>query len=132
MAKKNRTDVLDLITNFQNDVLNKKPTTQEMYEEVRMMRFKIKPVQGNIEVLNMKNERFIETLWSLGKLDEFYQRSVSSLSLPQKAVFFRIFDDIYKKFHNELNSGVIKQENPSGSPSILEMEIFKDKPLQIN
>ena len=45
-----------------------------MFEEVRMMKFKIKPIQGDVSAFNLKNERFIESLWSLGKLDEFFHK----------------------------------------------------------
>ena len=43
-----------------------------MYEEIRMMKFRIRPLQGNVLSVNLNNEKFIEVLWSMGKLDEFY------------------------------------------------------------
>ncbi|MEN9327955.1 MAG: hypothetical protein RI947_763 [Candidatus Parcubacteria bacterium] len=132
MPKKNRTDVLELITKFQTKVLNNKPSMQEMFDDIRMMKFRIKPVQGDISSINLHDKGFIETLWSLGKLEEFFQTNISSLPLAQKNVFFRLFDDIYKKFHSQLNGANLKHESPSDNPSVLEMEIFKDKQLKVN
>ena len=132
MSRKNRTDVLELITTFQSKVLNNKPSISQMYDDIRMMKFRVKPVQGDISSINLHDHHFIETLWSLGKLEEFFQRNISSLPLAQKNVFFRLFDDIYKKFHSELSGVNMKQESTSDNPSVLEMEIFKDKQLKVN
>jgi hypothetical protein len=72
MDKKNKMDVVEMMSTFQNTILNNKPNEKDMYDEVRMMRFKVKPVHGDLSVLNINNHHFMEILWSLGKMDEFF------------------------------------------------------------
>ncbi len=131
MRKKNNIDVFEMLTKFQSNVLSKKPSHKQMYDEVRLMRFKIKPLQGEITMLDLNNNTFIEMLWGLGKLDEFYQGHVEKLPKDQKQVFFRIFDELYQKFQQELNKVSLKREESSQSTTF-EMEIFKDRSKKYN
>ena len=62
-----------------------------MFEEVQMMKFKIKPIHGDVSAFNLKNISFIESLWSLGKLDEFFHREFPQLSKKDQEVFLRFF-----------------------------------------
>lgn len=125
MAKKNNKDVIEIFSNLKKTLGAKLPI-EKMYEEVRMMRFKIKPISGDISLLQLKNHRLIEMLWSLGKLDEVFQREYRKLPSDQKEVFFRIFDNLYQQFQDQLNKININPEVKSNLPQVLEMEIFKD------
>lgn len=131
MRKKNSIDIFEMISQFQLNVLNKKPPVAQMYDEVRLMRFKIRPVNGEIMTLDLSNNGFIEMLWGLGKLDEFYQGHIEKLPQDQRQVFFRIFDELYQKFQQELNKVNLKQEEIHQSSSF-EMEIFKDRNRKFN
>lgn len=97
-----------------------------MYREIRMMRFKIKPIQGDLSAVDLKDERFVETLWSLGKLDEFFQKEYPKLSDKHKEQFIKIFDDLYHRYQQDLNSINIYKGPTSKKNKILEMEIFKE------
>ncbi len=125
MRRKNSKDVVDIFTNLKK-VLNAKPSMGEMFEDVRMMRFKIKPISGDISLLHLKNYHLIETLWSLGKLDEMFQREYKTLTKDQKDVFFKIFDNLYQQFQDQLNRISVSPEKKSNISHSLEMEIFKD------
>jgi hypothetical protein len=131
MRKKNSADVFDMIAQFQLNVLSKKPSAAQMYDEVRLMRFKIRPLNGEITTLDLNNNNFIEMLWGLGKLDEFYQIHIEKLPQDQRQIFFRIFDELYQKFQQELNRVNLKREEISQN-STFEMEIFKDKTKKFN
>jgi len=125
MTKKNSQDVIEIFTNLRK-ALGSKPPIEEMYEEIRMMRFKIKPISGDVSLLQLKNQGLIEALWSLGKLDEVFQKEYKKLSGDQKEVFFRLFDNLYQQFQDQLNKINVNPEVKSNLPQILEMEIFKD------
>lgn len=131
MRKKNSGDVFDMIAQFQLNVLNKKPPVAQMYDEVRLMRFKIRPLNGEITTLDLNNNNFIEMLWGLGKLDEFYQGHIEKLPQDQRQIFFRIFDELYQKFQQELNKVNLKKEEIRENSSF-EMEIFKDRTKKFN
>lgn len=115
-----------MITEFQRKVLAKKPAREAMYDEVRMMKFKIRPLQGEITQLDLKNNRFIEMLWGLGKLDEFYQIHIDEISGDQKDVFFRIFNGLHQQFQDEVSRISFKKQSDKGTSSF-EMEIFKER-----
>lgn len=125
-------DAFEIIKGFQTSVLKQTPTVEKMYEEVRMMRFKIKPLQGDISTLDFKNREFISALWSLGKLDEFFQRHFTDLKSEQQEVFFKLMDEMRYEFQNQLNRANIKPQENDTKAAIFEMEIFKEKEKSIN
>ncbi len=125
MGKKNNNDVIDIFSNL-NKTLGAKPPIEKMYEEIRMMRFKIKPISGDISLLQLTNQHLIEALWGLGKLDEVFQKEYKRLPNEQKEVFFRIFDKLYQQFQDQLNKINVNPEVRSNLSHVLEMEIFKD------
>ena len=132
MQKKNHTDVLDLVYSFQKKILENKPPQEQMYLDVRMMQFKIRPLQGDVSLLNLKNEHFIEILWSLGKLDEFFQGHIKQVSNKQKNTFYKLFDELYARFQNELNKINLQKEKSNDISAGFEMEIFKDRAMKKN
>lgn len=127
MKKKNQRDPLVLLEMFQRNVLMKKPLLKDMITEVHMMKFKVKPVQGDFSDVNFKNDEFIEILWSLGKLDEFFQAQYVHVREKDRGVFFTYFDSMQKKFQEELNRLNLRQDVNHGKPPVLEMEIFKER-----
>ena len=128
--KKINKDIILLFGNIQK-VISSKPTTNQMFEEVRMMKFKIKPIQGDLMSFNLKNEQFIESLWSLGKLDEFFFREVPSLSKKEKEIFMKFFDSLYFKYQQQLNQSNLQQRRLTlKRTGLLELEIYKERKLK--
>jgi hypothetical protein len=130
--KSNSTDVIEIITRFQRTILGNKPSKDQMYQDVRMMQFKVKPVAGDISILNLKNNNFIEILWSLGKIDEFFQHHNEKLNEDEREIFYRLLDELYEKYQDELNTIDLKKENTNQSSSNFEMEIFKERSPKAN
>jgi len=97
-----------------------------MVEEVQMMNFKVRPLQGDIAVLNLKNRQLLEVLWSLGKLEEFFHKEVTQVSADQKESFFTMFDNLQDKLERELNTLSLKNERIAKTSTTLEMEIIKE------
>jgi len=93
MNKKITKDVISLFGEIQK-IISGKPSINQMFEEVQMMKFKIKPIKGDLMSFDLKNENFIESLWSLGKLDEFFFKEVPNLNKKEKEVFMKIFDSL--------------------------------------
>ncbi len=129
MKKSKKVDVLKLLGKFQNIITNK-PTDKKMLEEVQMMNFKIRPLQGDISILDLKDKQLIEALWSLGKLDEFFKKEYHKISVRSRPLAFKIFQDLSQKFQERLNGININQEKPLKQPSVLEMEIIKEPSLK--
>ena len=127
MKTKTIDKILELFQTFQKN-LEVRPSLETMYEEVRMMRFKIKPIQGDVGLLNLNNQQLIEVLWQLGKLEEFFQKQFNKLTPAQKEVFFNFFSEMHNKFQNKLNQLNLKSgKNLPTTASFFEMEIIKER-----
>jgi len=126
MKKKTDTDIITLFRDFQKEILDNKPNTKIMFDEVRMMKFKIKPLQGDISLLNFNDTRLIEILWSLGKLDEFFKKEFKRINPHKKRIFFQLFDSVHKQFQSQLGRLSLKSEKVARPSAVLEMEIFKE------
>ncbi len=123
-------DILSLINNIQK-IISTKPNTNQMFEEVQMMKFKIKPLQGDVSAFNLKNEKFIESLWSLGKLDEFFRKEFPQLSKKEQEVFLRFFDSLYIKYQQQLNQVNLQPaRRMTAKTGLLELEIYKERRLR--
>jgi len=121
-------DLFDMISAFQRDVLANKPPTTQMYDEIRMMRFKIRPVNGKIAQLDFKNEQFIEMLWSLGKMDDFFKSNIHQFNDHERHTFFRLFDDMHRRFQSKFKKLALKDQNPQKkNHTAFELEIFKER-----
>ena len=130
MKKKINKDILSLFGNIQK-IISAKPTINQMFEEVQMMKFKIRPIRGDLTSFNLKNEQFIEILWSLGKLDEFFHKEFPVLSKKEKEVFIKIFDSLYFKYQQQLNQANLQQKKISLTKTgLLELEIYKEGQLK--
>ena len=91
--KKNKQDILNILSHFQSKIKNE-PPVDKMYQEVQMMNFKIKPVQGDVSIINFNNKQLIGVLWRLGKLDEFFHQEFNQLSPQQKKILIDFFPDL--------------------------------------
>ena len=130
MRKKTTKDIISLFGNIQKEI-SSKPDVNQMYKDVQMMKFKIKPIQGDLMAFNLKNENFIESLWSLGKLDEFFFKEVPFLSKKEKEIFVKIFDSLYFKYQQQLNQSNLQQRKVTLTKiGLLEMEIYKERKLK--
>ena len=132
MKKKKTFDVLTLLTSFQDKIIKNKPPFEKMLDEIRMMKFRIRPLGGDLTRINFGDQQLIETLWNLGKIDDFFQNEYGGLTAQQKKIFFKFIDNIYRKFQNELNRIKFKNDQPQDMQAMVEMEIFKEKSLRIN
>ena len=127
MKKDNKSDVLALLELFQQNVLLNKPPIKEMLTEIQMMRFKVKPRQGDLANVDFTNHGLIEILWSLGKLDEFFQQQCLKLNNRDQEALFTYFESIHKKLQDDLNRLNLKHETGGARLANLEIEIFKER-----
>src|SRR3989339_1638626 len=95
--KKQIKDIKIILADFES-LLKIKPSIDQMYEEIQMMKFKVRPLSGDVLSVNLKNDQFVSTLWSLGKLDEFYQKKINGLNYKDKEIFNKIFEEVYQRF----------------------------------
>jgi hypothetical protein len=127
--KKQTKDIRTILDDFEN-LLKFKPSINQMYEEIQMMKFKVRPLSGDVLSLNLKNDQFVSTLWSLGKLDEFYQKKISGLNYKDREIFNKIFEEVYQRFQADLNKINIRPFKVVKYKTPLEVEIFRERKLK--
>jgi len=128
MRKKQPINLSAFVDTLQKELVERRPTLRKMYDDVRMMKFVIRPLQGDITRVDFTDSNLIETLWSLGKLDEFFQKKLRTVPFNQRESFLRLFDTLHQQFQGQLNKLNLKPEKNITSPT-LEMEIFKQRTL---
>lgn len=130
---KKRETFFQLLLELKN-ILNKKPSLEEMKEEVRLMGFHIKPLDGNPAIISkVKNDKFIEALWTLGKIDILMEKNFHRLTSEQKKIILQSIEEIEKKNDltlplEELSS--FKNDNDKNTSPYLMIEIFRKSHLK--
>lgn len=130
MKKKDSTpDMLRLFKTFKSDVLDKKRSHEQMVKEVYMMKFKIRPLQGDVSKLNFSNTTFVETIWQLGKMDDFIEKHLHKIDKKQEHAFFHYFEGMYKQLQNTLNNLPFAPQKGDAfvKHDFIEMEIYKER-----
>lgn len=118
------------IINEFKKILLEKPSFSQMFDEVKMMGFKIHPINGDVVHLIHEKDQLVEILWMLGKLDEFLQTKFKKISSRQKQLFIKTLYEIFGQFKDLLKVINVQKERLSSNSSILELEVYKDYPLR--
>ncbi len=112
---------LVFIEKFFKQVLSKKPSFEKMEQEVKLMSFKIRSINGDIIKNLYRNRRnMIELIWLIGRLDEFLQNSSEKISSHDREKIFAVLINFYSR--------KILKEKKNGLDA-LEVELFKTKPF---
>ena len=120
-----KVDVFLLLKDFQK-LIKKKPPVKKMVEEIMMMGFKIKPVLGDISLLDLSNKKIVEVLWSLGKFDDFFQAYYEKLSDHELSILLKYFDHLRNKLLVSLPKPILKSENLNDVKlGIFEIEVLR-------
>ncbi len=129
MKSTKKTDVFNLISRLQK-ILTQKPSQEEMLKEVQMMKFKIRPVYGDLSLLDFKNLPLVEALWGLGKIEEFFYKEVKKIAGRDQQTFFRLINQIKAGLETRLSK--VSFKTSMVAPQMVEMEIFKERPRKKN
>ncbi len=129
MRRKNisKKNILNVIADFQKALSDNTLSVQQMYDEVRMMHFRVRPLQGDISHIDLKDKVFLEALWSLGKLDEFFKREGNKYNKREREIFFKYFDSLHNRFARSLQKVRLEPvEEIEDQSHFVEMEIFRE------
>ncbi|MBI3620237.1 hypothetical protein HY214_03800 [Candidatus Roizmanbacteria bacterium] len=126
MKKKSvTTSITELLSCFERIIKNK-PALNRMCDEVLMMKFHVKPVKGDIAGLPLGKQKFIETLWSLGKVDELFQKKYRYLAKEDRETALRIFSKFHEDLQAELNRINFREDKQLPDKASFEIEIYKE------
>lgn len=119
-------DIFAVLVEFEEQVLQNKPLLGRMKEEVRMMDFKIRPVQGDISNLDLTSTKFIEALWCMGKLDELYQHIGEDYSERDRELFAQFAASLQNTYMRQLQHIVVSHTEEDASTAQIEIEIYRE------
>ncbi len=119
-------DIFAVLVEFEEQVLQSKPVLARMKEEVRMMDFKIRPVQGDISNLDLTSTKFIEALWCMGKLDELYQNIGDEYSERDRELFGQFATNLQNTYMRELQHVMVSNTQEDAPAAQIEIEIYRE------
>jgi len=120
--------VLDLIKKITFEVEKTRPSREKMIEEIKMMKFKIRSLAGDIFDLTKEETGFLESLWKIGKIDRIINEGLSKLSESEKETFFQYLGNFHHRIEKKLSSA-IKKLSPEEIENIkvVELEVFRER-----
>jgi len=123
-----RNKVLDLIKKITLEIEAAKPSRERMIEDIKMMKFKIRPLFGDVFELVRREMGFLESLWKIGKIEELVSGGVPKLNDEEKEVFFRYLNDFQNQIERKISSIIRKlPAEESKNMRVLELEIVKER-----
>lgn len=123
---RSRKDIFAVIVEFEEKTVRNKPTLLVMKEEVRMMDFKIRPVQGDLSTLDLTSSKFIEALWCIGKLDELFQSTVYRYNEHDRELFSQFATSLQSKYTQELQHIMVADAAVYDQTPQVEIEIYRE------
>jgi hypothetical protein len=121
MSKKNK--LLTILKEIAK-VLNQKEDYKKKYNEIRIMRFKVQPYFGNLELLKKKKKEMVNTLWFLGKFEKIVNKYYSNISIDEVQKILDYVKTLKEVDLNEKEKTSIKEAIEENKA--LEMEIYQD------
>ncbi len=119
-------DVVEIVKEFYQKVLSKKPPVEKMREEAKLMGLKLRPVHGDLfKLAAFKNDKLVEIVWFIGKLDEFLHQQ-RGRKISEKEI-----DQVLEAVNEVYGKELVKGFTPSELKALgVELEIVKQIPLK--
>lgn len=129
MAKKSfKISAMELIKEVRSGVEAKTLTREQMIEEIKMMKFKIRPISGDVFYLITHDMGFLESIWRMGKIEEIVSQSIDKLDAREKDILYKYLDDLEWRAQQKIMSTI---ENlpyvEQNKVRLIQLEVFKDK-----
>lgn len=68
------------------------------------MKFSVKSLGSNISSIDFQNKKLIETLWKMGKIEQYFDSEFVKLKNSDKQIFLEFFNKAHSKLQKELNN----------------------------
>ena len=119
-------EVVEIVKEFYQKVLSKKPPVEKMREEAKLMGLKLRPVHGDLfRLAAFRNDKLVEIVWFIGKLDEFLHRQ------RRRRITEKEIDQVLEAVNEVYGDELVKGLSPSDLKNLgVELEIVKQVPLK--
>jgi len=116
---------LDIIRKIVTEVEQPKPAFKIMLRDIQMMRFKIRPIIGDISSLNEMNNEVIALLWKIGRIDEIIHASFKDLAEDDQDQLLEYLQHMELQTENDLRR-VLRQKPNTKTNNLLKLEVFRE------
>ena len=116
---------LDIIRKIVTEVEQPKPAFKIMLRDIQMMRFKIRPIIGDISSLNEMNDEVIALLWKIGRIDEIIHASFKDLAEDDQDQLLEYLQHMELQTENDLRR-VLRQKPSTKTNNLLKLEVFRE------
>jgi hypothetical protein len=116
------------------EILEKKPPLAKMKEEVDLMGFSIRPIEGDPQIIkNIDDRQFIETLWTIGKIDLLLEKKFHRLTEVQKKIVLDTLTQLQEKLilKAKIKPELANQSDQEAPPHLM-LEIFRKQLIKKN
>lgn len=96
---------------------------KRILEDIKTMRFKIRPLEGDINRLNAFDPNLLSSLWRIGKIDQIVRASFDNLSEREQDVLM----EYLQLLDEETQSVSLRSSGFSDRLDILKLEVFRDE-----
>ena len=107
------------------EVEQPKPAFKIMLRDIQMMRFKIRPIIGDISSLNEMNDEVIALLWKIGRIDEIIHASFKDLAEDDQDQLLEYLQHMELQTENDLRR-VLRQKPSTKTNNLLKLEVFRE------
>ena len=116
---------LDIIKKIVTEVEQPRPAFKIMLRDIQMMRFKIRPIIGDISSLNEMNNEVIALLWKIGRIDEIIHASFKDLAEDDQDQLLEYLQHMELQTENDLRR-VLRQKPNTKTNNLLKLEVFRE------
>lgn len=116
---------IDIIRKIMLKIEQPKPPHETMRKEIQLMKFKIRPVVGDIANLKKMDNQIVEILWQVGKIDEIVHRSFDDLNEDDQDRLLEYLQHVELKAQEDMRN-LIRSSRSNRKSKALKIEIFKE------
>lgn len=120
---------VDIIRQISIEVEDRKLSLESMVRDIKMMRFKVRSIIGDISALQTADYNFVESLWKIGRIDEIISGTLHELDEDDQDALMEYFENMESDIQRRIRDSLSLDGNDEDK-RVLKIEIFKDVPLE--
>lgn len=109
MSKKGRSkgsNVVNLIKKIMIEIEQARPTKEEMLQDLKLMNLKVRPIVGDIFMLNSGEHGLLETLWRIGKIEEIFMVAADTLGENERGTLFKYLESVESQSQRKIKDAI--------------------------
>ncbi len=115
---------LDIIRKIMLEIECPLPSVGIMLSELKMMKFKMRPLAGDISSLSKMNSDVISSLWRIGRIDEIVQTHFYDLEEDGQEMVLKYLESFETLTQHQIK-GALQAKKIRGK-DVLKIEVYRE------